>query len=517
MRSALWPLRAFGLLAGLALTAGSAGAESVLRVGASGTDVVTLDPHRATTAQDKALVGWMYNGLVRFPPGSASPDAIEPDLAERWETSPDGRTWTFHLKHGVRFHGDWGEVTADDVVYSLTRAANPKTSSFAGDYAAVESVAATGPHTVVITLKAPEPKLIGLLANYHGGNIVSRNAVETLGEGFKTRPVGTGPFAFAGYAPQRHVELVANPAYFRGAPKIDRIVYRFIGSDNTRELAFSAGELDLVYGKREQVWVERMMKQPKTRVDIFTPGEYRILHLNARVKPLDDLRVRQAIAHAIDVGQIARFVGKDVTVPGRSVVPPGYQGEAPGSWTVAHDLAKAKALLAEAGHPDGFSLPVVVSNVSAQLPIMEVIQAQLQRIGVRLDMAVVDHATYHAQIRKDVSALVFYGAARFPAADVWLNEFFHSRSTVGTPTAVANFSHCDAGDADIDAARAAADPARRAAFLRAAQEKIAAQMCAVPLFDLLQVWVHRPALEFGYRLEGALNLAPPITEATVLK
>lgn len=517
MGNALRSLWAFGLLAGAALGSGAAEAQSVLRVGDSGGDLVSLDPHRATTSQDVALVGWVFNGLVRFPPGSANPDAIEPDLAERWETSPDGRTWTFHLRKGVRFHGEWGELTADDVAYSLKRAADPKTSSFAGDYAAIDTVTASDPSTVVITLKAPEPKLLGMLANYHGGNIVSRKGVESLGDAFKTKPVGTGPFVVGEYAPQRHVELAANPAYFRGTPKIDRILYRYINSDNTRELAFVSGELDLIYGKREQIWVERMKKQPKTQVDIFSPGEFRTLHINARIKPLDDLRVRQAIAHAIDVGQIIKFVGKDVTVPGRSVVPPNYQGEAPGSWTIAYNLAKAKALLAEAGYRDGFTIPAVVSNVSASLPIMEVVQAQLQRVGIKLDMSVVDHATYHAQIRKDVSGIVFYGAARFPAADIWLNEFYHSRSTVGTPTAVTNFSHCDAGDKDIDAARTEQDPAKRNAFLHAAQEKIAAQVCAVPLFNLMQVWVRRPGLDLGYQLEGSLNLAPPITEATVLK
>ncbi|PWC31043.1 ABC transporter substrate-binding protein [Azospirillum sp. TSO35-2] len=517
MGKALRPLWALGLLAGMVMTSEVAQAQSVLRVGAMAGDLVTLDPHRATTSQDVGLVSWMFNGLVRFPPGSANPDAIEPDLAERWETSADGRVWTFHIRKSVRFHGDWGEVTADDVVFSLKRAADPKSSSFAGDYAGIDSITASDGSTVVITLKEPDLKLLGLLSNYHGGNIVSRKAVEALGEAFKTKPVGTGPFSFTDYQPQRHVELAANARYFRGAPKIDRVVYRYINSDNTRELAFVSGELDLIDGKREQIWVERMKKQPKAQVDIFAPGEFRTLHINSRIKPLDDLRVRQAIAYAIDVPQIIKFVGKDVTVPGRSVVPPGYLGEAKESWTVSYNLAKAKALLAEAGYRDGFTVPVVVSNVSAQLPIMEVIQAQLQRVGIKLDMSVVDHATYHAQIRKDVSALVFYGAARFPSADIWLNEFYHSRSTVGTPTAVANFSHCNAGDTDIDAARIEADPAKRTALLHAAQEKIAAQVCAVPLFNLMQVWVRRPGLDLGYQLDGTLNLAPPITEASTLK
>ena len=107
-------LRVVGVLAlalsgGLALPGLSvAGDGAVLRISATGTDIATLDPHRATSTTDKALVGWIYNGLVRFPPGSADPKDIEPDLAERWERSPDGKTWTFHLRKDVNFHGNVG-------------------------------------------------------------------------------------------------------------------------------------------------------------------------------------------------------------------------------------------------------------------------------------------------------------------------------------------------------------------------------------------------------------------------
>src|SRR6185295_13865580 len=169
-------------------------------------------------------------------PGSASLEALEPDLAERWEHTPDGLVWTFTLRKGVKFHGDWGELTADDVVFSLQRAANSQTSSFAADYASFDKVEAVDPSTVRITLKQPIPSLLGLVTNYHGGNIVSRKAVEALGADFRLKPVGTGPFAFQDYKPNESVTLVANPKYFRGAPKIDRIVYRFIPADAARDL-----------------------------------------------------------------------------------------------------------------------------------------------------------------------------------------------------------------------------------------------------------------------------------------
>lgn len=137
----------------LSLAVGVAAApaeENVLQVGADGTDITTLDPIRATQTTDVVLVGWLYNGLVRFRPGSADPNDLEPDLAKSWETSADGKSWTFHLREGVKFHGQWGELTAADVVFSLTRAADPKRSTFASDFAGVESIAAIDDYTVRI-------------------------------------------------------------------------------------------------------------------------------------------------------------------------------------------------------------------------------------------------------------------------------------------------------------------------------------------------------------------------------
>ena len=182
-------------------------------------DAGRLDPHVATTTPDKGVLHWMFNGLVRVEPGKASPEHIEPDIAESWTSSEDGLTWTFQLRDDVDCHGEYGMLDAGDVVYSLNRAANPDVSSFAADYTAFETVEATGDHEVTITLSSPVPSLLGLLVPYHGGNIVCQDAVEELGDDFARMPVGTGPWAFAEYQPQQFVRLVAHEDYFRGAPR----------------------------------------------------------------------------------------------------------------------------------------------------------------------------------------------------------------------------------------------------------------------------------------------------------
>lgn len=491
--------------------------EKVLRVAVQATDIGTLDPHRTSSTHEKTPISWMFGGLVRFKPGTADPSKIEGDLAESWTESKDALVWTFKLRKGVQFHRGYGEATADDVVYSIARASDPKRSSFSSTFASFQKTEAVDPYTVRITLKNAVPSLLGLVSNYHGGMIVSKKADLELGDGFKLKPVGFGPFEFVEHQTQREVILKAHEKYFRGKPKITRIVLKFINSDSSRDLAFTSGELDLIYGKREQKWVERMRQAPGAKVDIFGPGEFRTVYLNQKLKPLDDKRVREAVMRSIDTSQLIRFVGSDVAKPGKSAVPPGYLGESDAGPKFPPDVAKAKKLLAEAGFPQGLTLKAVVSNNTSQLPIMEVIQSQLKRSGITLNMEVVDHTTYHAQIRKDVSALVFYGAARFPVADQWLTEFYHSASEIGSPTQVTNFSHCKVADAEIKYARDDPDPAKRLVLWKVAQEKIATDICGVPLFDLLQVWARTAKLDYGFPLTGSLNLAPPIDENTTLK
>lgn len=488
----------------------------MLRISSGAADNATLDPHRATSTADKGVAAQMFDALVRFPAGSADPKALEPDLAERWEASPDSKTWTFHLRHGVQFHAGYGELKAEDVVYSIQRAADPNRSSFAATFALIDKVEAVDDYTVRFTLKYPDAAFLGRVSNYHGGNIVSKKAAEKLGDKFGAAPVGTGPFAFGEHITQQYVKLVANDAYFRGKPKLAGIMYRMIPSDSARELAFTSNEIDVMQGKREQRWVERSAKRGM-QVDIFEPAEFRTLHLNRNIKPLDNLKVRQAVAAAINVDEIVRYAGKDVAEKGCSVVPNGYLGQDCGAGGYAYDPERARKLLAEAGFPNGIEIKSIVSNISAQQPIMEIVQAQLAKAGIKLNMEVVDHATYQAKSRQDLSGLVFYGAARFPNADTYLTEFYDSAAAIGAPAAMSNFSHCSVADDAIRQARVEPDPARQLALWKEAQAKIHDDVCALPLFGLKQVWVHGDRVNYGYALKGALNLQPPVTELTTLK
>lgn len=496
---------------------GPQAAGPTLRVGMAAQDVGRLDPHFAVSTIDRVVVAWMFNGLVRFKPGSIDPAEIEPDLAERWESSADGKTWTFHLRRGVQFHGGFGELTAEDVVFSLRKSGTAASSAFAADYRAFESVTAVDSHTVRIVLRENVPSLLGILTNYSGGYIVSRRAVQERGDAFVRSPIGTGPFALDRVTPNQSAELVAHAAYFRGTPQIGRISYRFIPSDASRDLAFQNRELDLNYGRSDQTWINRTRQLPGTVVDVFEPGELAILNLDVTRPPFNDIRVRQALAHAVNRAELVRFRGADVSREGQSLVPRGYLGFTADVPLLQHDPARTRALLAEAGHPNGLTVRVVHTQLPEMLNMMQVVQQQLRRSGITLDLQVVEHATFHQQIRQNLSPLVYYAAARFPVADIYLTQFFHGRSRVQTPTAVTNFSHCDQADRQIDAARVSTNIEEQKRLWAEAQRILVQNVCGVPLIETLLVFARRENLDYGYQLRGSMSLGPLITEATRLR
>lgn len=492
-------------------------AENVLRIGTLGSDAISLDPHKSTKSQDKIIFPLIFNGLVRFQPGTADLNSIESDLAESWSVSPDKLTWTFNLRKGVKFHGGYGELTAEDVVFSLNKAADKKTSSAYKEYLSIQSIVAKDPYTVVITLKEKVPFFLGAVVNYHGGFILSKKAWEALGDQAPMNPVGTGPFALVKYQSKRFIELKANSEYFRGKPQIDKVVYRYMPDEATRELAFDRNEVDIFYGRREARWVKTQQLKKHRIVDVFGLGELRNLHLNTSQKPLDDLKVRQAIAHAVDRNSLVTFIGPEVSAPANSVVPNGYLGHSDSATVYQHDIKKAKSLLAEAGFAKGLTIKAVITKVdSLRLP-MVVIQEQLRLAGITLDLQVVEHSAFHKLIRQNQSGMVLYGASRFPIADVYLSQFFLSDSIVGTPTGVTNFSHCKLADDDIREAKIQNDLSKQIQLWSSAQNKIQKEVFAIPLFEQYLVWCRTDKLDYGYKLDNSLSNGPLITEKTHFK
>jgi peptide/nickel transport system substrate-binding protein len=538
VRVALLSILIVGLLAGFAGAADLA-KEQALNIAFDAGDLKSLDPQKAAATADRAIVDMMFNGLVRYPPGNQV--KLEPDIAESWTMSPDKKVWTFKLRKGVFFHPYPGnpngyELTSEDVLFSLKRAANKDMSAYAGEYTGF-SFEAVDPLTVKITIDKPisDPLFLAKFSNYAGGFIVCKKAIETKGEDwFKTNPVGTGPFKFDSYEPRQKVVMAANPKYFRGAPVLKKVTARFMPDVSSREFGLQTGELDIIEGLKEDKWIEKVATFKDVKAPTFGPCETQMLFFNMSKPPFNDPRVRKAFSYALSRDIIANFMGKSLAVP---IYSPALATPAPGALTkeealkagVVYDnnVEQAKKLLAEAGFPNGIKTEAIVSEMSSsyQKP-MVAIQALVRKAGIDMQVKIVDHASFHSQIRENASPIVYYAAWR-PNVDVYLTQFFHSDSVVvkgkKPNTNFSNYGLVDAdGDGKIDSVDSLIEQARwelnaqkQEELWKQAQIQILKDAVAVPIIRLKYTFPQKSYVDLGYPLDWSWQTySPQITEKT---
>jgi peptide/nickel transport system substrate-binding protein len=503
----------------------------ILRFGVHVSTMGSLDPHFAAGSQDRALADMLFNGLLRYRPGNAP--TIEPDLAARipsFEMIGGRQVWTVKLRKGVLFHPGPQtpayELTSADVVFSLRKSANRKHCADAGEYEGMH-FEAVDRYTVRIIVKPPLSPTLFLpkLTDYAGGFIVSKRAIETMGyNGFKKHPVGTGPFRFIRYIPDREVDLTANDGYFRGRPQLDGVQIRFVPDIKAREAALLNGDLDVITGSGEKGWAQRMSGKPGIVVDAFGVGEVATLYLNVKMKPLDDIRVRRAIAFALNREGFLKTTGRQFVGAVYSPVPVQFL---PGGLTKAdveqlhlsydQDIGKAKHLLAEAGYAHGFTLDLVSSEKRLYRTYYEELRRQLLKIGIACRIKVVTHSQMHHIIRTDPKPLVIYVAWR-PNADAYLSRFFHSDAIIVTGSHPdTNFSNYNKIDRLIEAARLEINPRRQIELWQQAQIRILHDMVAYPIMYTKQCYARRAAVDYGHPLIATMALYPQFTERTRLR
>jgi len=531
-----------GVFLFLVASPGLAAGGKVLRIALDAADITDLHPHFAHTTQDRGIVHLMFTGLVRYKTGDIG--KFEPDLAESWEVSKDGLTWTFHLRRGVMVHpwkGNPGyELTSEDVVYSFQSAADPARSAWAAEYTGM-TFKAVGSHTVRITLKKAlsETLFLPKVADYAGGLIIPKKPAKELGEDFRTNPVGTGPFIFKKYLSKEKVVTARNQKFYRGAPKLAGVEVFFMSDLSSRKFGLQSKELDVIEGPPSQPWVEEMKRLPGVEVDIFGPGEAGVLHFNLTKKPFDDIRVRRAIGYCLSRDEVVTTIGKAIAEPVYSEIPnpqPGWipreQAKLRGlqdgkDYLYECDREKAGKLLAEAGFPKGLKTEFYMTERGEyQVPIQNVV-AQLRECGINAKLIVVDHSTYHHNIRADMNTIVLYNCWR-PTADVRLTYFTHSDAVVVTGKKPnTNFSHIGAADADgdgkvdsidylVEAAREMLDAQGQRALWQEAQFKLLDWCVAYPLFIKRFTFARQKYVDWGYDLKSTLILSPQINELTMI-
>lgn len=467
-----------------------------------GNDPTTLDPARISDIYGRAVAQQVFDGLVQFDQTLN----VVPGVAEFWKASRDGRTWTFTLRKGVRFHHG-RELTADDVVFSLTRILDPAMKSGAaealgvivgaaefrrGESPRVAGLTAVDRHTVRISLREALAPFVSTLAIGHA-RIVPRDLVEQQGSEFGTAPVGTGPFRFVRWERGKEVVLDANQEYWDGAPRIDRLVYRI----------FAGGQLDSMYEQFVQGHLEDTPIPTRDYVRIVSTGGYQHVRrpmfshrhygLNTRVKPLDDRRIRQALVHAIDREAIVAEVFGGRHIPARGILPPGTLGFNPKLAGHPYDPARARALLAEAGYPGGRGLPALTVWSSVRhdgiVREHEQIRRYLQDVGIEVDFQYQTNWPTFIGMLERRAAPVFLHAwfADVPDPDNFLFKLFHSRS----PRNFFGYANPVVDDL-LDRARNARTPEQRVALYRQAEQMIVDDAPIIPFWHYAYERVFQP-------------------------
>jgi peptide/nickel transport system substrate-binding protein/oligopeptide transport system substrate-binding protein len=407
-------------------------------------DPATLDPAFVIDIYSRTVVRQIFNGLVQF---DAHLKPI-PAIAEFWETSRDGLTWTFTLRQGVKFHHG-REVTAQDFVYSFTRLLDPKRPGPLKDFlrhiqgaeeflqgktASVRGLKAIDHYVFQILLKEPYAPSLSVLGLGNAA-VIPREEVERLGEGFARAPVGTGPFKFVRWEPNREIVLEANEHYYGGRPFLDSILFKIGGSSEEEFAHFLKGDLDetIVPSKR----TDEILTDPKYQQYQFirkpTLGLL-FIGFNTRLKPLDDKRVRQAFNYAVDKEAIVREITKMGSIPAIGVLPPGMPGYDPELRGYAYNPTKARQLLAEAGYPNGVGLPVLqlwtANKADSTKAELMAYQKYLAAIGVQVDIQFApDFETLVAMISEQkLSMFRLSWYADFPDPDNFFTPLLRSGS-----------------------------------------------------------------------------------------
>ncbi len=465
--------------------------EKVITIGVD-QEAIGIDPHIVTAFSSHRRLDLLYNRLVRLD----SNLVVVPDLAESWDI-PNNLTYIFHLRKGVKFHNG-REMIADDVKYSLERVMDPKTASPGKSYLSlVTGVEVLDTYTVKLTLSAPLASLLDSLTSNNLA-IVPKEAVEANGNLQKVA-VGTGPFMLKEWVADNSMTLVKNPDYFiPGAPLVDKVIFRIIPEAASLLAGVKSGDLDIA--SINDGATIRQAKKTDAVVVMSKPGiNVRTFGFNNTRAPFTDVRVRQALAMAIDRNEIIAMAEFGMGTPS------GPIPVAATDWALPLDklpmntpnYEKAKALLKEAGYPNGFSFNIVCSaTYEGGLDVAQVIQSELKNIGVIANLEVVEWGVYIDRwVKRDFDSMVeIRGGSGEP--DRFLYRTIHSTGGVN------NFLFKDSEtDRLLDLGRSQTVPAERKTTYNALQKVLTEKAPLIFLYSPSESHVLSPRVT-GFKQVG---------------
>ena len=478
-------------------------------------DPRSFDPALSTDVPTGRAVAYVFEGLTRFAPDAA----VEPALASSWTVSPDGRIWRFTLRRNVKFH-DGTTFTAQHVVASFQRVLDPKTRGGRGwplfpiagakEYAAGKATAISGlqiadDSTIVVTLTEPFaifPKLLAMPV----ASVVPASLPGNFGE----KPVGTGPWRLVEWRHDDFVRFVRNDGYWGTKPLADTLIARIIPEPSTAVAEFEAGNVDILYIPEAETRMWEQTAEKKVLLQSAPVLRLWYVAMNTTRGPLADVRVRRAVNHAIDTKAILTQLlgGRGRLAAG--VVPPALDGADTSRVPYTHDVARARALLAEAGYPNGITVKLWCSQDATQSRVAQAIQGYLKEAGITAELVQRESASMREAARKGEADLVLKDwYADYPDAENFLYPLLHS-ANAGVGGNV-SFFRDSTYDRVVTMARRETDTARRTALYMRADSIAFAQAPMVTLFFYnelyaVQPWLRNwtaPVIFNGQRMLGA--------------
>ena len=445
-----------------------------------------LDPTiAAPTTIREVTWGNVFEGLVTLDPAGR----IVPQLAESWTISPDGLTYRFALRPGVRFHNGV-PFNAGTVKFTLDRARGAdSTNAQKQFFMPIAAVDAPDPGSVVITLKQPAGFFLEWLA-WGDAAMVEPSSVATN----RTAPVGTGPFRFVAWRRGDRVEFERNPAYWQaGLPHLSHVTFRFIGDPQAQAAALQAGDVDAFPNLAAPELFAAFRSDARFAAVVGASPRKLVAGLNCAVPPLDDVRVRRALMRAVDRQALIDGAFSGLGTPIGSHYGPSDPGYLDLTAVLPHDPQRARAELAEAGYPAGFTLTIKTPQMPETTRSAEILQAMLAEIGVTLNIV----------------------PSEFPAQ--WIDDVFLKKNFAVTiidhaePLDIGIYARPDyyfgyrnpRFDAVMAKAEAARDDGLRNELLGEAQRMLADNVPALFLFSLPRLNVWRRELH-GFRPDEPL-------------
>ncbi|MBW7969634.1 ABC transporter substrate-binding protein [Bradyrhizobium sp. BR 10289] len=436
-----------------------------------------IHPMLARVNPEYLVTELLYSNLTRLKPDMT----VEPDLAISWEPNETRTEWTFKLRPGVTFH-DGSPLTSADVVASISAILDPKTASPGRtNVGPIKEVAAIDPLTVKFTLSGAYADLPVALT-YLNARIVPAKVIASDLASLSTTANGTGPFKLVSYEPDRKIVVERNAAYYDPTrPYLDRVEL-LVYPDRTAEAsAMISGEIDLLLTTTPGEY-ERLAKASGVKALRTPSGQFLNINLGCDQKPFNDIRVRQALALAVDREATVGFVAGGYGTPGNDTPLNSAYHFYKNIPQKKPDIAKAKQLLAEAGYPGGIDLTLVASDrPTTRTQLGVAVREMAAAAGFRINVQTMPHATYLDQVWKKGNFYVgFYNMQ--PTADGIFNLLYTSNAT-WNETRWNNSEF----DAVVNAARVETDETKRTALYAKAQELMNAEVPSVisAFFDLL--------------------------------